>query len=86
MNIAISVANLKGVASLRSRISDIAGFTELARDNFHIVLGFLHAFECDWLLTPIGTGILSHSFRLQGHELFREGSRFFAGYAVDERD
>jgi hypothetical protein len=45
MNIAISVANLKGVASLRSRISDITGFTEIARDNFHIVLGFLHAFE-----------------------------------------
>jgi hypothetical protein len=31
------------------------------------------------LLTPNGGGILFQSFRLQGHELFREGSGFFAG-------
>jgi hypothetical protein len=42
--------------------------------------------RAELLLTPIGTGIVLQSFRLQGHELFREGSRFFAGYAVDERD
>src|SRR6516164_1316767 len=35
--------------------------------------------HCNWLLTPIVAGIVLRSFRLQGHELFREGSRFFAG-------
>jgi hypothetical protein len=37
------------------------------------------------IATVIEVGVLLFSFRFQGHELFREGSRFFAGLAVDEQ-
>src|SRR5262249_3101326 len=62
----------------------------MARDNFRILFAAgrtdtILKKRCEWLLTAIFAGILLLCFRLQGHELLREGSRFFAGLAVNER-